>query len=224
MTSVLTASLLTLTLSATPEPPPSSPNATQIAQKVQHFYDQMEDYTAEFIQKYTRTALSRTSEFSGTLTVKKGGKVRWAYEQPAKKLFVANGKTLWIYEPEEEQVIVNPHFTSEQIGGSSLAFLWGQGELEQSFNLSIPTDIEHSFGKDATVIQLTPKTDQTYKQLILHVDPESGRVEGSVVFETSGNTRWFKFINPKLNQNVKDSVFEFVPPEGVDVVQIGRPS
>ncbi|MBX2812399.1 MAG: outer membrane lipoprotein chaperone LolA [Myxococcales bacterium] len=218
MNSLLIASAFSVIVSAAPTATPKvSPNAQTLADKVQQFYDKLEDYQADFVQRYHRTALSKTSESSGTLTLKKGGKVRWSYEQPGVRLFIANGKTLWVYEPEEEQVIVDQQFSIDKLGGS-LAFLWGKGQLETSFFLSIPSSEHHDFGKEAKVLELRPKTDQTYKRLVLKVDPESGRVEGTIVFETSGNTNRFEFTNPKINQGLNDALFEFVPPKGVEVV------
>lgn len=191
--------------------------AEALAAKVQRFYDALEDFQAEFFQVYTRVALSRTIEQSGTLTVKKGGKIRWAYEEPGEKLFVANGETLWVYEPEEQQVIVDRGFSPKKLG-SSLAFLWGQGSLTKSFEIGLAQPSEHEFGADATVLELVPKADRTYRKLLLLVDPDTGRVDASVVHETSGNTNRFRFRNMRINQGIPDSRFEFVPPAGVDVV------
>lgn len=192
-------------------------SAPALARKVQAFYDKFEDYSAEFLQTYTRIALSRTTMSSGTLTLKKGGKVRWSYLQPVEKLFVSDGKTLWLYEPEEMQVIVQRNFSTERLG-TSLAFLWGEGSLEKSFDLSIPPPNAHDLGKDAAVLQLVPKKDRTYKKLVIRVDEKTGRVDASVVHETSGNTNRFEFRNPKVNSGIPDARFQFVPPAGVDVV------
>ncbi len=188
--------------------------------KVQSFYEQLEDYEARFVQTYTRVALSRTSESSGTLTVKKGGKLRWAYTKPAEKLFVADGSTLWVYEPEEQQVIVDRGFSPDKLG-ASLAFLWGEGQLRDGFEVAIAA--EHDFGDEASALELRPKRDRTFERLVLRVDPESGRVEESVLYETAGNVNRFRFFDPKLNQSLPDSKFQFVPPAGVDVIE-ARPS
>lgn len=193
-----------------------------LLRKVQRFYDRMQDFEAEFIQTYTRKALSRTIESSGVLTLKKGGKVHWQYARPAEKLFVANGETLWIYEPEVQQVIVDRSFSTEKLGGS-LAFLWGAGSLRDSFEVKRVAAEAHGFEAGAAVLELVPKRDRTYRKLLVRIDPKSGRVEESVVHETAGNTNRFLFRDPKVNQDVPDTKFEFVPPAGVDVVE-ARPS
>lgn len=230
MTIHLFCSTLALGLAAAPGPKeaeaPPAPKAkvaeaTSLADKVQSFYDELEDYSSQFAQTYTRVALSRKSRSSGTIAIKKGGKVRWTYREPAERLFVADGETLWIYEPEEMQVIVDKRFSTEKLGGS-IAFLWGEGKLSDAFTVRRLGPKEHDFGKDAAVLELIPKHDRTYARLVIRIDEETGRVKESVVHETSGNTNHFVFTEPKLNQGLADAQFEFVAPAGVDVV-LARP-
>lgn len=200
---------------------PSPPKAKVLAARVQRFYDALEDYQAAFVQTYTRAALSRTIENSGTITVKKGGRLHWAYERPVERLFVADGETLWVYEPEEAQVVVEKGFSTKQRLGKALSFLWGEGKLAESFEVGVPK--EHPFGKGAAVLELTPKTDKTFRKLVLRIDPKTGQVTASVLHETAGNTNRFDFRDAVVNSGIPDSKFEFVPPEGVDIVPISRP-
>ncbi|MEL6184560.1 MAG: outer membrane lipoprotein chaperone LolA [Myxococcota bacterium] len=217
---ILTTSLV---VAAAPEgaAAPKATDASALATRVQRFYDALEDFQAGFVQTYTRAALSRTIENSGTITVKKGGRLHWAYETPVERLFVADGKTLWVYEPEEAQVIVERGFSTKQRLGKALSFLWGEGKLSESFEVQVPS--AHPFGKDAAVLELTPKKDKTFRKLVLHIDRKSGQVLASVLHETAGNTNRFDFRNPVVNAGIPNSKFEFVPPEGVDVVPISRP-
>src|SRR5262245_12291818 len=114
---------------------PADP-AKDLLEKVQRYYDQTKDYTADFVQTYTRVALSKTSESQGKVTIKKPGMMRWEYTKPSAKLFVADGKQLFVYEPEEEQVIVDPHFKTSELS-TSISFLWGEGKLSDAFNASV---------------------------------------------------------------------------------------
>lgn len=202
------------------EAPSPAGKASALAAKVQRFYDELEDYEARFVQTYTRFAMSRTSESSGIIQIKKGGKVRWAYEEPEEKLFVADGQTLWVYEPLEAQVVVDRRFSTKRFG-HAVSFLWGEGKLTDSFDIAAPDPTDYDLPPDAAVLELRPKTDRTFRKLVLRVDRGSGRVEESILFETSKNTNRFQFFEPKLNQGLKDSQFEFVPPAGVDVVPVG---
>ena len=201
---------------APPEGARGAPDASSLARRVQGFYDALETYEARFVQTYTRLATSRTTESSGRFFLKKGGKVRWDYDDPEPKLFVADGSTLWVYEPLEEQVLVDRAFSTQKLSGS-LAFLWGEGQLSEDFEIALAEPAEHGFAKGASALELVPKTDRTYRRLVVRVDPGTGRVEESVVYETAGNRNRFRFFEPKLNAGLDDGLFSFVPPEGVYV-------
>jgi len=186
---------------------------TILVDRIQNFYDKTEDLTADFIQKYTRVALSRTSESRGVVTIKKPGMMRWDYREPAEKSFIADGNKLVIYEPEEEQAIIDRNFKSSQLT-SSMSFLWGKGKLTDSFELT-----SSKISGATTVVHLKPKSDATYKELVLTVETKSGRVLESKLHETSGNTNHFKFRNIRTNTKVKKSRFEFVPSAGIDIIE-----
>ena len=73
-----------------------------IASKVDARYDQMHSLEARFTETYSGAGLTRTE--SGTLLLKKPGKMRWDYDQPRPKLFVTDGRTAWFYVLGERQV------------------------------------------------------------------------------------------------------------------------
>lgn len=192
--------------------------AARMVDKVQKFYEKTDDLSADFIQIYTRSALSKTYESRGTVKLKKPGMMRWDYRLPAKKHFIADGKKLFIYEPEEEQVIIDKNFQASQLS-SSVSFLWGQGEMAKSFVAKLGSDKVPAASPGRTVLELTPRSDATYRLLVLIVDTATGRVEESVLYETSGNTNHFKFRSIKSNTGVSAKVFTFTPPPDVDIIE-----
>jgi outer membrane lipoprotein carrier protein len=192
--------------------------ADALAAKIQKYYDSTKDYSAEFTQVYTRVALSRTSESSGKVSIKKPGMMRWEYTKPAQKLFVSDGSKLFIYEPEEEQVIVDPHFKTAELS-TSISFLWGQGRLGDAFTAAIADPKKYGAPEGTSVLELTPKKDATYTKLVLVLDEKGAQVVESILYETSGNTNRFKFKNAKLNAGLKDELFKFTPPSGVEIIQ-----
>ncbi len=180
--------------------------------RVQKFYEDTKDFEAEFIQTYTRTALSRTSESRGTVKIKKPGMMRWDYSTPVAKHFIADGKQLVVYEPEDEVVTIQKSFKSSDLS-SSLSFLLGEGKLMDSF---VPRLLEEK-SPEHRRIELTPKKDATYLRLVLLVERDSGRVLESTLFETAGNTNHFKFKNTKTNVGLDSKQFTFTPPAGAEV-------
>lgn len=184
---------------------------------IQAYYDRMDDYTADFVQSYTRVALSRTSESRGLLMLKKPGMMRWAYQSPAPKLWIADGKQLFVYDEEEGQVFIDRDFEMSKLS-NSVSFLWGQGKLTDSFNVSLAKATMFGAPAKAKALELIPKQDATYARLILIVAPTGGEVTESILFETSGNKNHFRFTNAKLNTGLKVENFRFTPPPGVEVI------
>ncbi len=72
-----------------------------LAAKVNQHYDHMRTLEAKFTETYTGVGISRTE--SGTLVMKKPGRMRWDYDQPRRKLFLTDGHTAWFYVPGEKQ-------------------------------------------------------------------------------------------------------------------------
>ncbi len=192
--------------------------ADAVVAKVQSYYDATKDFSADFIQMYTRVALSKTSESRGTVKVLKPGMMRWDYAKPEPKHFIADGKQLFVYDPEDQHVSIDPGFQlSDQ--GSSLSFLWGKGKLSDEFTIALGDATKAPTGTQ--LLEMVPKKDATYTKLVLAVDP-SGQVLESTLHETSGNTNRFIFKGTKTNTGLLPAAFQFTPPPGAEVAIIRR--
>src|SRR4029453_14572922 len=80
----------------------------EVLEKVQSVYDGARDVSSEFVQKVTITAVEREVEKSGAAIFKKPGKLRVEYEGDDGRLYISDGKKLWIYEKGDTQVTVYP--------------------------------------------------------------------------------------------------------------------
>ncbi len=186
--------------------------------KVQNYYGKITDYQADFIQTYTKVALSQKTESRGTIEIKKPHYMRWTYAKPAEKLWIINDKTLWVVDPEFEQVVLDENFRTAEIE-RTVSFLWGKGRLDETFVAKLDGNMKTEAGQVA--LELTPKKGATYKKLVLLVDSKTGEVKESTLYETSGNTNRFRFRNAKLNQELKVSRFDYAPPQGWEVIKRG---
>ena len=110
-----------------------------VAAGVDAHYNHLHSLEAEFTEVYRGSGMDRTE--SGTLWLKKPGKMRWEYRSPKDKLFVSNGKDAWFYVPEDRQARKTDAKKLEDIR-SPLAFLLGKTKLEKELQgLSLAPDV-----------------------------------------------------------------------------------
>src|SRR5437763_13179289 len=109
--------------------------ATDLAQSLQHKYDTVRDFSADFVHTYQGGVLHKQITERGHVLIKKPGKMRWEYTSPEKKLYISDGVRIYSYTPEDKQVIVSAVPRDEQAG--ALLFLAGKGNLIRDFTTSI---------------------------------------------------------------------------------------
>lgn len=196
--------------------PKSSPVNTLMDQ-VQAYYRNLTDYRADFNQKYTKVALSRTTESRGTLMIRKPGQMRWAYRDPIEKLWLVDGSTLYVVDPEFEQVFIDKNFKTVDLE-NSIRFLWGKGHLSDTFHATLGDPAKYEANAKLQVLELVPKSGATYTKLVLIVDPKTGEVRESILYETAGNTNRFAFAKAKINPGLDAKLFKYTPPPAWEII------
>ena len=197
--------------------PGIDPGAT--VNQVQVTYRAGGDLSASFKQTYVDKMRGKTRVESGKMWVKKDGRVRWSYREPTAKDFVFDGKTAYFYEPENAQVTVFDRFRDSPIAGA-MQFLWGQGELAKSFDISACSRDCPAPASGEAVVQLVPKTAlAAVEHIALVVDPKAGRVRRSVVYDPLGNRTEYQFDDLQFGATVDDAKFAFTVPTGVSVLR-----
>ncbi len=201
------AALLPLLLAA--PGPAAGGDAVALARKVQAFYDHTRDLEARVAQTYTYAAFGRSQTSSGTMKVKKPGKLRWDYDQPSRKTIVVNGARLVQYEPEANQAYVDDHFDMNAMT-AAVTFLLGTGNLEKEFQPSLDAE-----GR----LVLTPrKPDARVERVVLTVG-STGEVTATRVVDGSGNVNEIAFHDMRRNVGLLDSTFVLELPRDVHRLQ-----
>ena len=179
---------------------------------IQSFYAQANDLTAQFEQTYTYTVYGRKQMSTGVVYFKKPGMMRWDYQKPTPKVFVADGRTLWVYEPTENQAF-RRKLSSSQLP-VALTFMSGKGRLRDEFSAKLKQDTA-----DGVVIELIPKRNEgDYKRIDLTCDATTFAVKSSLVVDPVNNTNKITFRKLKLNQGLPDKGFQFSLPKGVRLI------
>jgi outer membrane lipoprotein carrier protein len=192
-------------------------SAAALAARLQARYDAIKDFTADFSQTYEGGVLRRKTTESGTLLVKKPGRMRWEYKTPEEKLFVADGRKLYAWVPADRQVTVSA-LPSGDAPATPILFLLGRGQLTRDFTPSLPGAIAGA-PPDSVAVALVPKTPvPEYDRLTLVVDRASLGLRMLIATDGQGGTSTFVFTHLRENVGLPDAKFAFTIPRGADVV------
>jgi len=208
-------SLLLLLASAIPVAHAQVGNARQIAEAVDRHYNDLQSLQTQFTESYRGAGMQRQE--SGTLWLKKPGKMRWEYASPREKLFISDGKVAWFYVPGESRVQKAPVSKIDDLR-SPLRFLLGKTKLDKELNgLSIAPDVPASRAGNVMLRGVPRQMQDRISQVLLEITPDH-RIACMSIDEVDGSVTEFQFRDQRENVNVNELRFRFSPPPGVEVV------
>ncbi len=191
------------------------PHLHTLADAIDSRYNHIHTLEAQFIETYSGSGATRTE--SGTLLLKKPGRMRWDYTEPRPKMFLADGKTAWFYVPGENQVRRMPVKRLDDLR-SPLRYLLGKAKLEKEFDdLHINTNEKPLDVGDILLEGLPKGLRERVSRTLLEVTPE-GYIQRIVVEELDGSVTEFRFLKQQENVEIPDAKFRFTPPQGVEIV------
>jgi len=191
---------------------------TEIIQKIQAAYEHTTDWKAEFEQVTRIEGFDSPITSRGTVYIKKPGKLRWDYLEPNQHQILVNEQKIWIYTPEQKQVIVSP-FAGISDSQLPLHLLSGVGRLDRDFSVQW-TDPTPPPPQNLYSLTLIPKDPNTgLKKLLMEVDPVTYFITRLTLFEANGNQSRFQFARIRNDTGLKDGFFVFTAPKDVVVVE-----
>ena len=199
-------------------PTAAAPTLDEAVNALEQAQRRVTDLKAPFRQAALNKALNQTVEARGTLYLKKPGRLRWEYQTPTPQEIVSDGTRLWIYTPELKQVNVSA--APAALVGPAGSFLQGLGQVREHFDPRFLNPAQATDADGLVVLDLVPKRPQPLMtRLIVSVDPRTWLVRQAVIHDELGNTVTVRFGDTVVNSGLSDSLFVFVPPPGVAVVQ-----
>lgn len=194
----------------------SSRDVHAISQAVDNHYNHLRSLQAEFTETYHGAGMDRTE--SGTLLLKKPGKMRWEYRSPKEKLFLDDGKNAWFYLPGERQVRKTRMKKLDDLR-SPLSFLLGKTQLEKELRgLSLAPDVAPIKPEDVVLRGIPVRWSDRITQILLEVAPNH-QIVRLVIDEVDGSTTEYALEQQRENIEITDKSFQFVPPAGTEVIQ-----
>jgi outer membrane lipoprotein carrier protein len=186
-------------------------NADPLIHKIESHYNRARTLSLRYREMLVEEGHSRRPE-SGVLTLRKPGKMRWEYDTPAGKLFVCDGKQVYLYTPRDQRVERSSLKMSADLR-APMAFLLGHLDLKREFG----TFSTRAAGAD-TWLDATAKNDRLpYEKIELLVAPDASIRELNVIGRDQ-STLSFSFSGETLNPPVSDKLFQFAVPPGAEVV------
>jgi outer membrane lipoprotein carrier protein len=185
--------------------------AGEATDRLKAFFDEQGAMRAHFVQTVQGAAFDQPEESSGVLMMQRPGRFRWDYEKPYKQEIVADGKRLWIYDVDLDQVVVKP--MSEALGDTPAMLLSGEGNLEERFQIHELAPTEGGL----LWVELIPKQKESgFESLRLAFKgADLARME---LTDSFGQVTRLRFSQLERHVHLPPDTFRFVPPKGVDVV------
>jgi outer membrane lipoprotein carrier protein len=194
----------------------ASPDLHALAQAVDEHYNHLRSLQAEFTETYKGAGMDRSE--SGTLWLKKPGKMRWEYRSPRDKLFLSDGKDAWFYVPGDKQVRKTPVKKLEDLR-SPLGFLLGKTRLEKELqSLGFAPDIAPLEPGNYVLRGIPRGMMDRITQILLEVTTDN-RIRRIQIDDVDGSTTEYRFSQPKEDVAITDNLFHFSPPPGVETIE-----
>jgi outer membrane lipoprotein carrier protein len=182
---------------------------------IEQRYNKAKTLQVLFKEVYMPPGKARRSE-SGLLMLRKPGKMRWQYNQPAGKLFISDGKWLWLYTPEEKRAEKMKFKETDDLR-APLAFLLGKLDFDKEFH-----NIQGKQEAGGMRISAEPKTDNLpYSAVEFLVAP------GNIILEVKVTTfdkavLQFTFEQERMDPPLDNKLFNFQVPKGVELVEASQ--
>ena len=175
-------------------------------------YNHAQSLKLDFTETYSMARRPSQVE-RGVLYLRKPGKMRWDYAAPAGKVFVSDGKNVFLYTPDNHRLEKSKLKESEDLR-APLAFLLGKLNFWKEFR-SFTSRAEG----DAVWVTALPNSDQAaYTQVEFLIAPDF-TIRRVKITGQDRSLLEFVFSNEQLNVAVPPAMFAFVPPPGTEIVE-----
>ena len=193
-----------------------------VVKQLQMRYEKTTDLQADFSQKTKIEGFERPVTSSGKVYIKKPGRLRWDYLDPATEQIYVNQDDVKVYVPEHKQVLVGK-LTHMAASKAPLELLQGAAKLDESFEIE-PTKGRERGATGLPLLTLIPKgkeheSTQNLQKIVVEVFPKTYYIRTVSLYEISGNVAIFEFSNLKPNLGLGNEVFDFKTPPDAEVMK-----
>lgn len=161
---------------------------------------------ANFSQTITDNHDTVLQQTSGTMALQRPGLFRWDTNNPTHQLVIADGKTIWLYDKDLQQVTKQIQNSSNN-NSPGLLLSDSPTHLAQQYFIS---QMNNGF-------KLTPKKPSPLFQSV-DLFFTDGSLNKMILNDRLNQKTVITFTHVQINQSLAAKLFRFIPPQGVDVV------
>jgi outer membrane lipoprotein carrier protein len=191
----------------------NSAYAQTAEQRLNKALKSLDSLTADFKQTVLNDEKQVLQQSSGTVAIQRPGKFSWIYTAPYEQQIIADGSELWIYDVDLDQVTVKP--MDSGLASAPIMILMKQNDVNSEFTVN-----EVGQRKFLYWVELEPNsTELEYSRV--YIGLEDDIVKAMELRDNFGQSTQIVFENLRRNVVHNPKVFQFIPPEGVDVFGAG---
>ena len=201
----------------TPASPPAqaSPGLDDVLGRVEQRYE-VPAFSARFFQTSTLKAMDIVDTARGKIYIKRPGRMRWEYETPERQIIVSDGVQLWIFRPDDHQVMIGkaPAFFGD---GKGASFLSDVRKMRENFTITLVDRPD----TDNHVLKLVPnRQTNDLSEIVLSVSWADFHIDEITTVNAYGDETRIVLSDTDFEGQLADDLFEFVIPQGVEVLQM----
>jgi len=187
--------------------------ADQLIRRIEARYGRMRGLAAEFEQTYSAPGVRERRE-RGRLVLQRPRRMRWEYDPKPGKLFIVNGRDVWLYLPADREAT---HADVNNVSDSRFPFLFLLGQTNLRREFSSITVVGDGAQAGTKLLRLVPRNGSTgLREIFLEVFAD-GRIARVKMLDESGAISDVALTNVRENFIAPAEAFEFHPPPGVTI-------
>ena len=178
------------------------------------FLEGLDTFSADFEQTLLDSSGEVLETTRGTVRLRRPGMFSWSYSGPYVQEIISDGKTLWVYDEDLEQVTISD--ASDAIEDTPALIFSGNYNLAEHYVINeLENDAEHAW------LELTPRDIEShYRSLRLAFSGDE--LTGMLLFDSLGQTLLITFMNGSRNPDLNRELFRFAPADDIDVIDARR--
>lgn len=179
--------------------------------RVAAYLGTLQTFSAEFVQVVRDRDGTIVDRSTGTLSLERPNRFRWDYRDPYVQTIVADGRRLWLYDADLEQVTVRD--LEAGLGSTPAMLLSGAGKVGDAFESA---GIERDGAR--TWYRLKPRAGGSDFEVVSLAFDASGLLRAMDLRDKLGQGTQIEFSHARRNEDLDVGLFRFVPPPGADVI------